>query len=168
MPRRADQLAGESPVPASRQGSRIANSPGLGESPASKRGGAKLQAATKVNPKAAPKYVPVRERVSRAGWALAKAVVRGCDPGAPWNHSGVSGVACSESWSVTWGDPPVPGGAVNHRGSEHPYKATPKLGAVQRKSERVVVAKMAETTELSRSQGPALRWCTSCKRRMRA
>jgi hypothetical protein len=44
--RRAERLAGVSPVPASRQRSGEANSPASGESPAAKRGGAELQAAT--------------------------------------------------------------------------------------------------------------------------
>ncbi len=159
---------GESPHPASRQRSREVNSPGLGEIPASKRGGAKLQAATKVNPKAAPKYVPVRERVGRAWWAWAKTAVRGLGSGAPRNHSGVSGVACSEGWSVTWGGPPPPGGVVNHPGSVPAYKATPKLRGVERESERDVVPMTAETTQLGKRKGPVLWWRTGCKGRVRA
>jgi len=120
--RRANRPAGVSPASASRQRSREANSPASGESPASKRGGAKLQAVTKVN-SAASKEHPVRARAGRTRHFWVKAAVRALDSGAARNRSGVREMACSEGRLVNWGDPTAPDGEIDRRGSRHRYKA---------------------------------------------
>jgi hypothetical protein len=119
---RANRPAGESPAPASRQRSGEANSPAWGESPASKPGGAKLQAVMNMN-SAASKELPVRDREGRARHNWAKAAVRALDSGAARNLSGVSEAACSEGRLVNWGGLTAPDGEIDRRGSRHRYKA---------------------------------------------
>ena len=139
-----------------RQRSPEANSPGFGESRASKRGGAYLQAAMNMN-SAASKQATVRERAGRARALWAKAALQAVDSGAAWNRSGVREAACRESRLVNWGDPPAPVGEIDRRGSEPWYKASPKSGAVRRESEWGVVPLTAETTQLGPRKGPTLR-----------
>jgi hypothetical protein len=128
--------------------------PTPGEIRPSKRGEAKLQAATDVN-SAASKHEPVREGAGRARLRRVKAAVRALDSGAARNRSGVGEMACSESRSVNWGDPPAPVGEVDRHGSRPWYKATPKSRAVRRESERAIFVLMtAETTQLGRGKGP--------------
>jgi hypothetical protein len=127
--------------------------PASGEILASKRGEAKLQAATRVN-SAASKVGPVRGRAGRAWLFEAKAAVRAWDSGAARNRSGVEETACSEGRSVNWGEPPAPGVEVDSPGSRPWYKATPKSRAVRRQSERGIVPKIAETTELGVGKAP--------------
>ena len=153
---RANRPAGESPVWANRQRSPEANSPAFGESRASKRGGAYLQAAMNMN-SAASKQAPVRERAGRAWELWAKAAVQAVDSGAAWNRSGVREAACRDSRLVNWGDPPAPVGDVDSHGSEPWYKAPPKSGAVRRESEWSVVPLTVETTQLGLRKGPTLR-----------
>jgi hypothetical protein len=129
------------------------NSPASGESRASKRGGAKLQAVTKVN-SAASTQKPVRDRAGRARKDVVKAVVRARVSGAARNRSGVEEMACSEGRAVNWGDPPAPVGEVESYGSLPWYKATPKSRAARRESERVTVPRIAETTELGVGKAP--------------
>src|SRR6266542_3222629 len=154
--RRANRPAGGSPARANRQRSPEANSPAFGESWASKRGGAYLQAAMNMN-SAASKQAPVRERAGRARALWAKAAVRAVDSGAAWNRSDVKEAACRESRLVNWGDPPAPAGEIDRRGSEPWYKAPPKSGAVRRESEWGVVPLTVETTQLGPRKGPTLR-----------
>ena len=119
---RAKRPAGVSPAPASRQRSGEANSPASGESPATKREGAQLQAATKVN-SVASKEPPVRDRAGRTLRNEVKAAVRALDSGAARNRSGVQEVACSEGRLVNWGGPTAPDGEIDRRGSMARYKA---------------------------------------------
>ena len=127
--------------------------PASGEILASKRGEAKLQAATTVN-SAASKRSTREGRAGRAWEVRAKAAVRAWDSGAARNRSGVEETACSEGWSVNWGEPPVPGVEVDSPGSMPWYKATPKSRAVRRQSERGTVPRIAETTQLGVGKAP--------------
>ena len=121
--------------------------PASGESRASKRGEAKLQAVTNVN-SAASKEQPVRDRVGRARHFWAKAAVRALDSGAAWNLSGVIEMACSEGRSVNWGGPTAPVREVDSGGSKARYKPHAKAGMVRRESERGIVPMIVETTQL--------------------
>src|SRR5215472_5496144 len=114
-----------SPTRASRQGSPEVNSPAEARATPSRRGGTKLQAGTQ----AASKHSPVRVEVGRARCSWAKTAVRGLDPGAPRNPSGVAELACSEGRSGAWGGPNVPVGEVDSPGSAPWYKETPKSRA---------------------------------------
>lgn len=125
--------------------------PASGEILASKRGEAKLQAATTVN-SAASKRSTREGRAGRAWEVRAKAAGRAWDSGAARNCTGVEEAACSEGRSVNWGGPPAP--AVERPGSMPWYKATPKSGAVRRESERAIVPKIVETTELGVGKAP--------------
>jgi len=98
------------------------NSPASDESPATKREGAQLQAATRVN-SVASKEPPVRDRVGRTQRNGVKAAVRALGSGAARNRSGVLEVACSEGRLVNWGGPTAPDGEIDRRGSRHRYKA---------------------------------------------
>ncbi len=121
--------------------------PASGEILAPKRGGAKLQAVTNVN-SAASKEQPVRDRAGRARHFWAKTAVRAMDSGAARNRSGVREVACSEGRSVNWGGPPAPVREVDSGESVSRYKPRAKSGAVRRESERGIVPRIAETTQL--------------------
>jgi hypothetical protein len=76
--------------------------------------------------------------VGRAWLGRAKAAVWAVDSGAAQTRSGVEEMACNDGRSVNWGDPPAPVGDVDRRGSKLWYKATPKVRAVRRESERAV------------------------------
>src|SRR5215472_7963714 len=86
-----------SPTRASRQGSPEVNSPAVARATPSRRGGTKLQAGTQ----AASKHSPVRVEVGRARCSWAKTAVRGLDPGAPRNPSGVAELAMAQANSPT-------------------------------------------------------------------
>ena len=105
-------------------------------------------------PKCRVEKISREGRAGRARLNWAKTEVRGMDSGAPRNRPGVSGMACSEGWSVNWGGPPAPDGVVDHRGSKPVYKATPKSQAVQRESDGVVVPTIVETTQLGVGKDP--------------
>jgi len=70
------------------------------------------------------------------------------------NRPGVEEMACSEGWSVNWGEPPAPEVEVDSPGSMPWYKATPKSRAVRRQSERDIVPRIAETTQLGEGKAP--------------
>jgi len=106
---------------------------------------------------AASKEPLVRDREGRASHNWAKTAVRALDSGAARNLSGVSEAACSESRLVNWGGPTAPDGEIDRRGSESRYKSHAKSGAARRESERDVVLKTTETTQLGPREGPALR-----------
>jgi hypothetical protein len=121
--------------------------PASGEIPALKRGEAKLQAATNVN-SAASKEHPVRDRAGRARHFWAKTAVRAMESGAARNRSGVKETACSEGRSVNRGGPTAPVREVESGGSNARYKPHAKAGTVRRESERGIVPRIAETTQL--------------------
>jgi hypothetical protein len=127
--------------------------PAFGEIRALKRGEAKLQAVASAN-SAASIVPPVRVRAGRAWFKEAKAAARAWDSGAARNRSGVWEMACSVSRSVNWGDPTAPVGQVESPGSWPWYKANPKSRAVRRESERGVVPRIAETTQLGVGKAP--------------
>ena len=51
----------------------------------------------------------VRDGAGRAWGNWATAAVGAWDSGAARNRPGVEEMACSEGWSVNWGEPPAPG-----------------------------------------------------------
>jgi hypothetical protein len=103
---------------------------------------------------AASKEHPVRDRAGRARHYWAKTVVRALDSGAAWNRSGVKETACSEGRSVNRGGPTAPVREVDSGGSNARYKPKAKAGKVRRESERDIVARIAETTELGVAKVP--------------
>jgi hypothetical protein len=127
--------------------------PASGETRASKRGEAKLQAVANANSAASK----VETRKGSSGPSPA-GLGEGSSP-RPWFWSTSEplrrmGDGSSEGRSMNWGDPHAPGGVVDHRGSLPVYKATPKSRAVRRESERVVVPMIAETTQLGVGKDP--------------
>ena len=59
-----------------------------------------------------------------------------------------------QGWPVNWGDPAAPVREVESGGSSARYKPHAKAGTVRRESERDIVAKIAETTELDVAKVP--------------
>ena len=78
------------------------NSPVSSEIWATKRGGAKLQAATSSELCRVEKFSR-KGGAGRARCVWAKAAVRAVDSGAARNRSGVEETACSEGQTVNWG-----------------------------------------------------------------
>ena len=150
---RADQPAGDESRPGKPPEDPGSQPPASGEILASKRGEANLQAVANAN-SAASENQTVRDRAGRASGSQAKAAVRAVDSGAARNRSGVREAACREGWSVNWGGPPAPDGEVGRRGSKPWYKATPKARAVRRESERGIVPRTVETTQLDVGKAP--------------
>jgi hypothetical protein len=104
---REDQPVRESRTQSSRQGRLVANlrrsSRGGRRSEGNEHAGRSMK---RTLPRRNDK--PVRDRAVRARLTCAKAEVRGQDPGAPRNRTGVWEVACMQGWFFNWGGPPAP------------------------------------------------------------